>query len=235
MKRTLAFWAVVSLCLVGGAAGALAQDQPAPAQPPVSAADDTLTTTGEEKPAAAAPAAVPDTVSAGARARRAPAQARTIHPVISLGVGSAINHEPENFSSQYDPSFGIMLSGGARRGGLVLALTFDYNFFLANGTTPDDLSVLMLFADLKFSPMSSTARPYLLACGGMYRTWIVDDDYTETVLGYGGGAGVEVEIGPTRRLFFEGRYIQAQTRERTDQMANTEVVPFRFGMTWEIK
>jgi len=95
--------------------------------------------------------------------------------------------------------------------------------------------VLMLFVDLKYFPFSSAARPYVLACGGLYRTWIVDEDYTEMVLGYGGGAGIEVEIGETRRLFLEGRYIQGQTRERTEERANTEVIPFRFGMTWEIR
>jgi hypothetical protein len=93
----------------------------------------------------------------------------------------------------------------------------------------------MLFADFKYSPLTGAARPYLLVCGGLYRTWIVDEDYTESVLGFGGGAGVELKIGDTRRLFFEGRYIQGRTRERTEEAANTEVIPFRFGLVWEIQ
>ena len=248
MKRIHAFWAAVSLCVVASATTALAQEQPptsSPAQPPVSAADDTLKTTGEEKPAAPA-AATTDTVTAGARARRVHATGRTIHPVFSLGLGSAVNYQPDSFADNYDPSFGVLLSGGARRGPFILAASFDYNFFFASGTTPDDLNVLMVFADFKYSPLSGSARPYLLVCGGLYRTWIVDEDYTETVLGYGGGAGVEVKIGETRRLFLEGRYVQGQTRERVDLSQeptdkerghgpNTEVIPFRFGLTWEIQ
>ncbi len=238
MKRTYAFWAAVSLCLVASAAPALAQEQPptsSPTQPPVSAAEDTLKTTGEEKPAAAPAVAPPDTITTGARSRRASKAQRTIHPIFSLGIGSAVNYQPDSFAENYDPSFGILLSGGARRGPFILAASFDYNFFFASGTTPNDLNVLMVFADFKFSPLSGAAQPYLLVCGGLYRTWIVDEDYTEMVMGSGGGAGVEMKIGETRRLFLEGRYIQGQTRERTEDAANTEVIPFRFGMTWEIQ
>jgi len=237
MKRINAFWAAVSLCLVASAATALAQEQPptsSPAQPPVSAAEDTLKTTGEEKPATPT-AALPDTITAGARSRRVRTTGRTIHPVFSLGLGSAVNYQPDSFADNYDPSLGVLVSGGARRGPFILAASFDYNFFFASGTTPNDLNVLMMFADFKYTPFSGEARPYLLVCGGLYRTWIVDEDYTEMVLGYGGGAGVEINIGETRRLFLEGRYIQGQTRERTEEKANTEVIPFRFGVTWEIQ
>jgi hypothetical protein len=236
MKRTNAFWAAASLCLVTLATTAFAQDEPPrpPGQPPDSATVDTLATKPVEEAAPAA-AAAPDTVAAGARARRAPTTARTIHPVFSLGIGSAVNYQPDSFADNYDPSFGVLLSGGVRRGPFTLAASFDYNFFFASGTTPNDLNVLTVFADFKYSPLSGAARPYLLVCGGLYRTWIVDEDYTEVVLGYGGGAGVELKVGETRRLFLEGRYIQGQTRERTEEKANTEVIPVRFGLTWEIQ
>jgi hypothetical protein len=71
-------------------------------------------------------------------------------------------------------------------------------------------------------------------CGGYFRQWIVNLDYTENVLGYGGGAGVEMGIDKTRRLFLDVRYIEGQTRETQDQ-ANTEIIPVRLGVTWEFK
>jgi hypothetical protein len=236
MKRTVAFLAAVCVS-VGTFAASTAFAQ----QTPVSASGDTLKTSDSPTaPAAAPPAAAPtparaDTAAAqGARARRARAVETGTTFVLSLGIGSAINQQPDSFSQQYDPSFGLVLSGGARRSGLTIEATFDYNFFLANGGTPDDLSILMMFVDVKFMPVHSTARPYVLACGGYYRTWIVDTDYLEGVMGYGGGVGIEVEIDRLRRLFFEGRYVQGQTRE-TEKAANTEVIPFRLGVTWEFK
>ena len=105
-------------------------------------------------------------------------------------------------------------------------------FFFANGTTPNDLNILTLFADVRYVPLTTSVRPYVLVCGGLYRTWIVDENYTENVLGYGAGVGVELEIGKTRMLFVEGRYVQGQTRERTELKSNTEVIPFRIGITW---
>jgi hypothetical protein len=237
MKRTMAFLAAVCVSVgTFAATTALAQETspPAPA--------DTLKTDAPAAPAAPAPApqatttpARADTAAAaGARSRRARASEGGMSFVFSLGLGSAINQEPDSFRSDYDPAFGVVLSGGARRSGVTLAATFDYNFFFAGGSVPNDLNILMIFLDVKYMPVHSTARPYLLACGGYYRTWVVDTDYLESVLGYGGGVGVEVEIDRTRRLFFEGRYVQGQTRE-TDLAANTEVIPFRLGVTWEFR
>lgn len=244
MKRTLAFWAAVSLCLIASVGTALAQYQPPPQPSPSQPAPsdiDTLTSGGEKKETPAEkPAADTTAVSAGARARRVSAAGKKMSTVFSLGLGSAINYQPDSFSNQYDPSFGMMLSGGVRRAGVTLCATFDYNFFFASGTTPDDLNVLLLMADIKYNPVNSTARPYILACAGLYRTWIVNTNYREVVIGYGAGAGIEVEIDKTRRLFLEGRYILGQTRDfenthGADFHSNTEVIPFRFGVTWEIQ
>jgi hypothetical protein len=62
----------------------------------------------------------------------------------------------------------------------------------------------------------------------------VDLDYTENVLGYGGGAGVEVELDRVKRLFLDVRYVQGQTRE-TASKSNTETLPIRLGVTWEFR
>jgi len=225
MKRTLAFWALLSLFVAASFATV-------EAQAPVEASGDTLTTGLQEKPAEAEAAA--DTAAAGARSRRAAAKTQPTSVVISLGLGSAVNYAPDSFADGYDPSLGMMLSGGIRRWGVTITATADYNFFFSAGTETNDLNVLMLFGDLRYVPVNTTVRPYVLVCGGLYRTWIVDLDYTENVIGYGAGAGVEFAIGENRLLFIEGRYVNGQTRERTEQKVNTEVIPFRLGITWEI-
>jgi hypothetical protein len=110
---------------------------------------------------------------------------------------------------------------------------------MAKGTVPNDLNVFMAFLDVMYVPTKTAARPYLLVCGGYYRQWIVNLDYTENVLGYGGGAGLEMELDRTRRLFVEGRYIQGRTRKNqpnvNSDMSNATIVPFRLGVTWEFK
>jgi hypothetical protein len=249
MKRTVAFLAAACISLGILSTTAFAQQEPgtapsdtlksgsdspaapaAPAAPAPQAAPST-------QPAAATPAAQPDTAAAsGARARRAARKDDTTRFVLSLGIGSAFDYKPEEFNDSFDPSAGLMISMGARRGGVTLAGTFDYNFFFNSNRGelyPNDLNILMIFVDLKYMPTHSQARPYLLVCGGYYRQWIVDADYTENVLGYGGGVGVELEIDRVRRLFLEGRYVQGQTRE-TAEKANTEIIPFRLGVTWAI-
>jgi hypothetical protein len=109
-----------------------------------------------------------------------------------------------------------------------------------------------LFLNLKYQPVGTSVRPYALACGGWFRSWIVDplepddypltvehyldggdDTYEENVLGYGFGVGVEIEIDKTRRIYFEGRAVEGQTRETQDR-ANLSTVPLRVGLTWEI-
>jgi hypothetical protein len=240
MKRTVAFLAAVCLSTVLSATMASAQytppSSPPPTQtpqPPSDASGDTLKT---KEPDKAAPAnSAPDTLSAGAKARRAnvtPASTRVY--VLSLGIGSAANYKPDDFNDNYSPSFGMMLSFGARQYGFTAGVNLNYNFFLADGTTPNDLNIGTIFAELQYGPSLSKARPYIVVCGGYFRQWIVNLDYTEGVLGYGGGAGVTMRIGPKRELFLDARYIEGQTRKTQDQ-ANTVIIPVRFGVTWEFK
>jgi hypothetical protein len=227
------------------------------AQTPVSASGDTLKAGVEEaKPTTAPPQAPPtaapvDTMTAAQRIRRERASAMTY--ALSIGVGSSLNIAPEPFTDEYDPSFGLLVDFGVRRWDLEASLSFDYNFFFATGTEPVDINVLTMFLNLKLRPLKTTARPYLIGCAGYFRSWIVNDldpanppqtvetevtggdnEYLENVLGYGGGAGVEVEIDKTRRIFLEARYVIGQTRQ-TYQAANMELVPVRIGLTWEFR
>ena len=236
MKRTVAFLAAV--CVSTGflfATSAMAQyKSPPPSQPPTRPTDasgDTLATPAAE-PKVTPAETIPDSVSAGARTRRMKASAANPRTyMISLGLGSGLNYKPDSFHDNFSPSLGAMLFVGARQYDFTVGVNFGYNFYLANGTTPNDLNVLTIFADVRYSPTHSKMRPYLAVCGGLFRQWIVDLDYTESVLGYGGGAGVDMEIGRTRALFFDVRYIQGQTRE-TENQANTEIIPMRLGVTW---
>jgi len=252
MKRTVAFLAAVCLSTgVLSATVASAQYDPPkspPPPPPSEASGDTLRG-GSESPVApvhepkattntAQPAAEVDTtLSAAAKARRmnlSSGKQRSF--VFSLGLGSASNYKPDDFSNNFSPSFGGVLAFGVRQYGVTAGVNFNYNFFLANGsaTKPDDLNILTIFAVLIYSPTHSRARPYILACGGYFRQWIVNTRYTENVLGYGGGAGVEMGIDKARRLFLDARYIEGQTRETQDE-SNTVIIPVRLGVTWEFK
>ena len=229
MKRTLLWGAVLSL-VFGWESLAFGQQQT-----PVSAANDSLSTSGEEvaptQDAEGPTGMHADTTAVVRRVRRG--DDRMMY-YMSLGVGSAINYLPESFKDGFDPSFGIRVGGGIARHNLRLGVNLSYNFFLSNGPTtvyPNDLSIFTVFGELKFIPLASSIRPYILACGGLYSQWIVNADYTENVLGYGAGAGLEFEIGKFRQIFIEGRYIQGQTRE-TEQNANTEVIPFALGVIW---
>jgi len=156
--------------------------------------------------------------------------------LISLGLGGGANLAPDDFKNNYNPSFGGVLSFGVRRSRLTAAATFGYNFFLASNASPEDLNpsdlnIFTIFGDLRFALLTTSARPYVLVCGGYFRQWIVDLDYTEHVLGYGGGAGLEVDMGSSRKLFFDARYIQGRTR-KTQDAANTELIPMRLGVSW---
>ncbi|HET6350446.1 MAG TPA: hypothetical protein VFH88_15320 [Candidatus Krumholzibacteria bacterium] len=235
MKRTVAFLAAV--CVSTGISYAtLAGAQTAP--PPAEASGDTLKTTGETKAAPAEPAApaATDSISAGARARRV--HMRNQNPrsfVISLGLGSGVEYRPLYFKDNFKPAFGGVLGVGVRQYGFTAGVRAGFNMYFANGVVPNDLNIFTVFADLSYSPFHSTATPYLVVCGGYYRQWIVNLNYTENVLGYGGGAGVEIKIDKVRRLFIDGRFIQGRTREFEPTQANTETFPIRFGITWELK
>ncbi len=229
MKRTMVFLAaVIASAFFAGAQAGYAQQQQ-----PVSAAGDTLKTTGEE---------VPPATNGGPTTMQVDSTTMTIHHrgadrlmyYASLGLGSAYNYLPQSFRDSYDPSFGIAIAGGVAKNNIRIGISASFNFFFSNGPTtlyPDDLNILTIFAELKYIPLGGTARPYILACGGYYRQWIINEDYLENVLGYGGGAGVELAIDKVRHLFIEGRYIQGQTRE-TEKKANTELIPFRLGLAW---
>jgi hypothetical protein len=152
----------------------------------------------------------------------------------SLGLGSAVAVDPEEFKDAYNPAFGLMMSFGAQRGLVELAVDFDYNFFLLEETgsiTPDDVNILNIFLMARIKPLKSKARPYLLFGGGYYRFWIVNQNFVENVLGYTGGVGFEAELNKRQRIFFEVRITQGQTRDNPTK-ENTVTVPGRLGLTW---
>jgi hypothetical protein len=149
----------------------------------------------------------------------------------SVALGSAYPYAPESFDDGYKPGFGMMVDVGVKKSIAQLSANFDYHFFFADSPVPNDLNMFTIFAHLKVNPVESTARPYIFIGGGYVRYWVVDLNIYENVLGYGGGAGVELEIGRTRRLFLEGKHISAQTRE-TEDKANTQIIPVRIGLTW---
>ena len=87
----------------------------------------------------------------------------------SLGIGSSVALDPEGFQDNYNPAFGLMLSFGAQKGLVELAVDFDYNFFLlqeSSSITPNDVNILNLFLMARVKPLKSKARPYLLIGGG---------------------------------------------------------------------
>ena len=152
----------------------------------------------------------------------------------SLGLGSAVAVEPEEFKDAYNPAFGFMLSFGAQKGLVELAVDFDYNFFMLQETssiTPNDVNILNIFLMARIKPIKSKARPYLLLGGGYYRYWIVNENLVENVLGYTGGVGFEAELSKRQRIFFEVRVTQGQTRDNPSK-ENTVTVPGRLGLTW---
>jgi hypothetical protein len=245
----VAFWGAVCILL----AATWANDVVAQEQKPVSASGDTLKA-GEEQPAAqpTAPAqtqaAPADTMTAAARIKKA--QGGEMMYSLSLGLGTALPQDPPAFPDEYDASFNFLFDFGVRRWNFDASLSFDYNFFFTTLQEPDDMNILMIFLNLKYLFLKSGARPYAVVCGGYFRSWIVDDldpnnppqtvayevqggdnQYTENVLGYGGGGGVEIEIDRVRRIFFDVRYIEGQTRQ-TQNHANMVITPARLGLTW---
>lgn len=157
----------------------------------------------------------------------------------SFGLGTTLPFNPDEFDSNWDPSLGVALEVGAARGILEVAADFDYSFFLANGREPVDANALAMFLQLKIKPLDTTARPYVFVGGGYFRFWIVNQDLYENVLGFGGGAGVEIEIDDSRRIYVEGRTIQGRTRiDRVTpdlpsfRKANVELISMRAGVTF---
>jgi hypothetical protein len=166
----------------------------------------------------------------------------------SIGLGSTLPLNPDEFKDWWDPSVGFMVDVGAARGILEASLNIDYSMFLTNAIDPIDINILTAFINLKIKPLNTTARPYIFVGGGLYRFWIVDLDTYENVLGFGGGAGIEIEIDDSRRIFIEGKAVQGQTRlseigptllRSTDEKetipfrkANVEIIPIRTGITF---
>jgi hypothetical protein len=237
MKRIVAFLAAVCVSGVCLATSVGAQTAPPP-PPPTDASGDTLRT---KQPAKAQTTEAEDTasaVSARARRMRSADQGRMKY-IISLGLGTGIEYKPDVLADNYSPLLGGTVVFGVRQHGVTVAANLGYNFFLANSVEPNDLNILTAFLDLRYSPTHTKARPYILVCGGFWRQWVVDLDYTESVLGYGGGAGVEVEIDRVKRLFLDVRYLQGQTRQLEPRInvdaSNTEIIPVRLGVTWEFR
>lgn len=228
MKRTIVFLAVAAVAFCGMTAGVLAQQQQ-----PASAPGDSLKATGQEAPPATGieTMAAPDTTVAPVVKHRR--QERMMY-YASLGLGSAYNYLPDSFNHDFSPSFGLGVAGGVTKYNLRLGISASFNFFLKKGIVtlhPDDMNIFTVFGELRYVPLESVIRPFVLGCGGYYRQWIIHEDYVENVLGYGGGAGIEIQIDKVRRLYIEGRYIQGRTRQ-TEKESNTELMPFLIGVTW---
>lgn len=164
--------------------------------------------------------------------------ANAIRYNLSVALGSTLPFNPDEFSDNWDPSIGFMIDVGAARNYLELSLNLDYSFFLSNTIDPHDINILTTFVHLKIKPLDTTARPYVFVGGGFYRFWIVDLDVYENVLGFGGGAGVEIEVDEGRYVFIEGKSVQGQTRVGETagipnlRKANVETIPIRFGITF---
>jgi hypothetical protein len=153
---------------------------------------------------------------------------------VSLGLGTSVPYNPDEFQDNWNPSIGLMLDVAAAKSVLELAANIDYSFFIADSRTPDDINVTAFFLNLKIKPLKSTARPYIFAGAGIYRAWIVDLDVYETVIGFGGGAGVEIEVDKKRRVFIEGKSLHGRTRDSrlVSRRANMEIIPIRMGITF---
>jgi hypothetical protein len=151
----------------------------------------------------------------------------------SVGVGTGFPTSPDVFESNWDPSFGAILDIGVQRKMVELSLSFDYNFFLSTGVDPNDVNMLSIFLNLKIKPIAkASVRPYIIIGGGYFRYWIVDLDFVENTTGYQGGAGVEVDISKTQRLFVEVKQVIGRTRDTNPLEENTSYVPVRVGLTF---
>ena len=151
----------------------------------------------------------------------------------SIGLGTGFPFAPDEFEEHWDPSFGAILDVAVQRSMIELSVAFDYNFFFSNGVDPDDVNILTAFLNLKIKPISkSSVRPYILVGGGFYRYWIVDAGVEDNTTGYQGGAGVELDINKTQRLFIDVKQVFGRTRGTNAESANTSHIPVRIGMTF---
>ena len=153
----------------------------------------------------------------------------------SIGLGVGFPLAPDEFEENWDPSFGAILDVAVQRSLLEMSVSFDYNFFLSNGIDPDDANILTIFLNLKIKPIAKTSvRPYILIGGGYYRFWIVDANVLENTTGYQGGAGVELDISKTQRLFIDAKQVIGRTRSQyvNSTGENTSHIAVRIGLTF---
>jgi hypothetical protein len=153
----------------------------------------------------------------------------------SIGLGVGFPLAPDEFETNWDPSFGAILDVAVQRSLLEASVSFDYNFFLSNGINPDDANILTIFLNLKIKPIAKTSvRPYILIGGGYYRFWIVDANITDNTTGYQAGAGVELDISKTQRLFIDAKQVIGRTRSPyvNSTGENTSHIAVRIGLTF---
>ena len=152
---------------------------------------------------------------------------------MSIGLGTGIPLSPDVFENNYDPSFGAVLEFEAQKSMIGLSVAADYNFFFSTGLEPNDANILTVFVNLKIKPIAkASVRPYILIGAGYYRYWIVDLRFAENTTGYQGGAGVEVDISKTQRLFIDVKQVVGRTRETNPDGVNTSYIPVRVGLTF---
>lgn len=151
----------------------------------------------------------------------------------SIGIGTGFPVDPSQFDGDFDPSFGGILDFEASKWFVAVSASADYNFFLANGLEPHDVNILTTFLNLKIKPLSKGGlRPYIMAGGGYFRYWIVDLSFDENTTGWQFGAGVDIDISKTQRLFIDAKYVEGRTRDTNPGKANTIYIPIRFGLTF---
>lgn len=158
---------------------------------------------------------------------------KSIQYSTSIGIGTGIPISPSEFESDYDPSFGLILDFETQWKVVGLSASADYNFFLSNGLEPNDANILTLFLNLKLKPLAKGGlRPYILAGAGYFRYWVVDLNLTDNTTGWQFGAGVEIDISRSQRLFIDAKYVEGRTRDTNPEDANTVYVPVRLGLTF---
>jgi len=154
-----------------------------------------------------------------------------------LGVGSGFPIAPDGFKDDWNPAFGLGFAVGAQKEMVEVAADFNFDFFVEDAGVellPDDINVLTIFLTVKIKPIETRARPYIMGGGGYYRFWSVSPDIYENMLGYTGGAGLEVELNKKQQLFLEGRYLvgRLRLRELGNEIANIETISARLGISW---
>jgi hypothetical protein len=149
----------------------------------------------------------------------------------SIGLGAGFPISPDDFEEGWDPSFGAVLDVAVQRSLVEVSAAFDYNFFMNNSPDPWDVNVLTVFLNVKIKPLSkSSVRPYIMVGAGYYRYWIVDADVLDNTTGYQGGAGVELDISKTQRLFIDVKQVVGRTRHVNMDNRNTTHIPVRVGL-----